>query len=72
MKFLLLYFLAGAIVAVWTAINQLQIDSVSGQSQKNNNFAYLTAYILIAMAWPVSVAVSIYSIVQTIFLRELQ
>ena len=65
MKILVLYFLAGAMVAVWTAINQNSFES-SDRSPRTEitGVSYLPAYIFIGLAWPVSLFVSIYSVVQ--------
>ena len=71
MKFLLLYFLFGAIIAIWTSINQNKIEQVSKIHKKNTGIPYLFAYTLIAMAWPVSVVISIYTLIETIFASEI-
>lgn len=69
MKALLLYFLVGAIVAVWTAINQIQIQAEE-PDEEGTVGSYFAAYILIALAWPVSVIVSVYSLVSSIFVKD--
>lgn len=67
MKPILIYFLIGAIVAVWTAINQMYMETEEGEESPGT---ILPAYILIALAWPVSVIVSIYSLVQNLLADE--
>ena len=69
MKALLLYFLIGAIVSVWTAINQIQIEA-EDPDEDGTPGSYAAAYILIALAWPVSVIVSIYSLLSSIFVKD--
>ncbi len=71
MKLLLLYFLLGAIVAVWSAINQTQLESKNNTTNNAPSVSYFFAYVLIAMAWPVSVIVSIYSLLQGLLAKEL-
>lgn len=53
MKYLALYFLFGAIVAVWSAIN----------AQRANLASMLPAYALVALLWPLSLVVSVLSLV---------
>jgi len=67
MKSMLIYFLLGAIVAVWTAINRERIPVEDDPSQEQKGVALLPAYIIIAIAWPVSVIVSVYSFVMSMF-----
>ncbi|MCK9460263.1 MAG: hypothetical protein M0R80_11535 [Proteobacteria bacterium] len=53
MKYLTLYLLFGAMVAVWSAIN----------AQRANLASMLPAYALVAILWPLSLAVSVLSLV---------
>ena len=53
MKYLILYLLFGAMVAVWSAIN----------AQRANLASVLPAYALVALLWPLSLAVSVLSLV---------
>lgn len=53
MKYLTLYLLFGAMVAVWSAIN----------AQRANLASMLPAYALVALLWPLSLAVSVLSLV---------
>ncbi|MBN2716907.1 MAG: hypothetical protein JXX14_13730 [Deltaproteobacteria bacterium] len=69
MKTLLLYFLIGAIVSVWTAINQVQVEGEEPEEEGPTG-SYAAAYILIALAWPVSVIVSVYSLLSSIFVKD--
>lgn len=66
MKVIVLYFLIGAIVAVWTAINQNQLEREFPPEESENKPSYMAAYVLIALAWPLSVAVSVYSFVSNL------
>ena len=69
MKTLLLYFLIGAIVSVWTAINQIQAETEEPDDDGTTG-SYAAAYILIALAWPVSVIVSLYSLLSSFFVKD--
>jgi hypothetical protein len=69
MKALLLYFLIGAIVSVWTAINQQQVE-LEEEEEDGAGGSYAVAYILIAIAWPVSVVVSLYSLLSSLFVKD--
>ena len=69
MKALLLYFLIGAIVSVWTAINQQQAEPDDDEDEGSRG-SYAVAYILIAIAWPVSVVVSLYSLLSSLFVKD--
>ena len=69
MKAMLLYFLIGAIVSVWTAINQQQTEEEE-QDEDTSTGSYAVAYVLIALAWPISVIVSIYSLLSSIFVKD--
>ena len=69
MKTLLLYFLIGAIVSVWTAINQVQVEAEE-PDEEGTAGSYAAAYVLIALAWPVSVIVSVYSLLSSIFVKD--
>jgi len=69
MKALLLYFLIGAIVSVWTAINQQQVE-LEEEEEDGVGGSYAVAYILIAIAWPVSVVVSLYSLLSSLFVKD--
>ena len=63
MKYVALYFLIGAVTAVWTAINQARIER-SDQSQERTPLgAMLGAYLMIALAWPLSVVVFLYGLI---------
>lgn len=62
MYYIALYFLIGAIVAVWTAINQSRLDSeVEGEKQRLGP-GMIGAYALIALAWPVSIVAFVYTV----------
>jgi hypothetical protein len=62
MYYIALYFLIGAIVAVWTAINQSRLDRGGAEGDKRPLFDMLGAYLLIALAWPVSVIAFFYTL----------
>jgi ABC-type lipoprotein release transport system permease subunit len=63
MKFLLLYLLAGMIVAVWTAINQQRADRAMAEAQRLPFGDLVSAYLMIALAWPLSLAVFVMALV---------
>ena len=70
MKIIIIYFLIGAIVSIWTAINQMEYQAEQNSASQLDSVeraSYLAAYILIALAWPVSVIVSVYSLIQILF-----
>jgi hypothetical protein len=62
MYYVALYFLIGAIVAVWTAINQSRIEREDEGSEKLGRLGMISAYALIALAWPISVVAFVYSL----------
>jgi len=61
MYYLALYFLAGAIVAVWTAINQSRVEQ-DPTEPRPRGFEMIGAYALIALAWPVSIVAFVYTL----------
>jgi len=64
MRYLALYFLVGAIVAVWTAINAQR--SAAGQppdEPRPNLASMLPAYALIALVWPLSLVLFVLALV---------
>jgi hypothetical protein len=64
MRYLALYFLVGAIVAVWTAINAQRVASEEPPDGLRANLAsMLPAYALIALAWPLSLALFVLALV---------
>lgn len=63
MKFLLLYFLIGAVTAVWTALNQARLERRERSEDKVPFAAMLGAYLMIALAWPLSIVVFVYGLV---------
>ena len=63
MNWVLLYFLAGLIVAVWTAINQLRLEKTKADEDHPRRSELISAYVMIALAWPLSLAVFAYAIV---------
>ena len=64
MKYLTLYFLIGAIVAVWTAINaQRTIAHQDPAEPRANLVSMLPAYALVALAWPLSLALFVLALV---------
>ena len=64
MKFLTLYFLFGAMVAVWTAINAQRSAARQPSDEPRPNLAsMLPAYALIALAWPLSLVLFILALV---------
>ena len=69
MTYLGLYFLFGAIIAVWTAINHIKLEKQHNKNSKSNGLM-LWAYILIAVVWPLSVLVSVYAIVSHVIQAE--
>jgi len=67
MKYVLLYFLIGAVTAVWTAINQTRIERQTDPEKRAPAAAMLGAYLMIALAWPLSVVVFVYGLVSYLF-----
>jgi len=63
MKFVLLYLLAGMIVAVWTAINQQRASSDLPDDERPAARELVPAYAMIALAWPLSLAVFVMALV---------
>jgi hypothetical protein len=66
MKPFLIYLIIGAIVAIITALNQSNIHSKDDKDFDDPLSFHIIAYFLIAIAWPVSVIVSVYSIVTSL------
>ncbi|HUT78478.1 MAG TPA: hypothetical protein VM285_12370 [Polyangia bacterium] len=62
MRFLLLYLIAGLIVAVWTAINQLRAARGLSEEERPATRDLITAYAMIALAWPLSLAVFVVAL----------
>lgn len=64
MKYLALYLLIGAIVAVWTAINaQRTADEEVPGEPRANLASMLPAYALVALVWPLSIALFVLALV---------
>lgn len=63
MHYLILYLLVGAIVGVWTAINNINMDPARPDGRKLRTSSLLLACLFVALAWPVSIVIFIYSIV---------
>jgi hypothetical protein len=64
MKYLALYFLLGAMVTVWTAINAQRSAAKQPPTEPRPNLAsMLPAYALIAFAWPLSLALFILALI---------
>jgi hypothetical protein len=63
MKFLLLYLLAGLIIAVWTAINQQRAEQKLAEGERLPMRDLVSAYVMIALAWPLSLAVFVLALV---------
>ena len=63
MKFLTIYFLIGAMVAVWSAINAQRAAIPDPEAPRANLVSMLPAYAIVALLWPLSLAVSILSLV---------
>lgn len=61
MYYVALYFLAGAIVAVWTAINQTRLEPESDEPKRPGPSTF-GAYALIALAWPLSIVLFVYTL----------
>ena len=62
MNYLLLYFLVGAIVAVWTAINNLSEPGAELNEPRRSSSSFVAACALVGLAWPVAVGIFVYSI----------
>jgi hypothetical protein len=65
-KYLSLYLLFGAIVAVWSAINYKDDPGASPDpelSPRARMTSMLAAYVLVALVWPFSIALFVYSLV---------
>jgi hypothetical protein len=64
MKYLALYLLIGAIVAVWTAINaqRTAVEETPGEPRANLA-SMLPAYALVAIAWPLSLTLFVLALV---------
>lgn len=63
MKILVLYMLSGMIVAVWTAINQQRADRVLPAEERPRTGVLIPAYVMIALAWPLSLGVFLMALV---------
>ena len=63
MNYLILYLLVGAIVGVWTAINNINMESIRPDGRKLKTSSLLLACLLVSLAWPVSIVIFVYSIV---------
>jgi hypothetical protein len=61
MYYIALYFLVGAIVAVWAAINQSRIEPEDDEPRRPV-WGMFGAYALIALAWPLSVVLFVYTL----------
>jgi hypothetical protein len=71
MKYLLLYLLVGAIVAVWSALNNVGRSVEEPElPPRIRAVSVLSAYALVALLWPLSLALSIYAIVVGLSNRE--
>ena len=69
MNYILLYFLAGAIVAVWTVINNLGAEFEGTPDRRLRPHALIAVCIVIALAWPISVIVFLYAIFTSLLRR---
>ena len=69
MNYVLLYFLAGAIVAVWTLINNLDTEPEGKPGRRLRSLDLIAACIMIALAWPISVIVFLYAIFTSLVRR---
>ncbi len=72
MTYLTIYLLIGLIVAVWTAINQVASgdDWPEADTRGASSPQLPIAYVLVALAWPLSLAVMIYAVAKGL-MREL-
>lgn len=62
MNYLLLYFLVGAIVAVWTAINNLGEPIIGADDRESRRSSFVAACVLVGLTWPLAVGIFVYSI----------
>lgn len=72
MNYVILFFLVGAMISVITAIVQSVTREKKSSELKGDLFSSSTmlgAYILIALAWPLSVAVFLYAVIGGIVAR---
>ena len=69
MNYILLYFLAGAIVAVWTAINNFDIEPEGNSGRRLGPSALIAVCVMIALAWPISVIAFLYAIFTSLLRR---
>ena len=64
MNYLALYFLIGAIVAIWTALNNLRLtQSREDGGSPIRGTSLVAACLLIALAWPLSLLVFFYALI---------
>jgi hypothetical protein len=71
MRYFVLYLLIGAIVAVWSAINNKGDASIEPALPPRARItSMLAAYALIAAAWPLSIALFVYALVVGLLTRE--
>ena len=72
MTYIALFLLIGAIVAVTVAIVQTISSSKNSTHEESllSRTTLLGAYVLIALAWPISLTVFIYSIIGGIAARQ--
>ncbi len=66
MNYLLLYFLVGAIVAVFTVINNQNRETPTPDGRELRPTTRLAAIVFIALAWPLSVVVFVYAILSSL------
>ena len=69
MNYILLYFLAGAIVAVWTLINNLDTELEGNPGRRFRPPVLIAVCPVIALAWPISVIVFLYAIFTSLLRR---
>ena len=62
MSYVLLYFLVGAIVAVWMAILQARREALGGGEEAKGS-ELVGAYIMIGLAWPLALGAFTYSLI---------
>jgi len=71
MSYVVLYFVIGAIIAVWTGINQLGRENIDLEATAREGRTVLfIAYVMIALMWPLSIVISFYTIISQLLLRE--
>jgi hypothetical protein len=64
MRYLALYLLLGAMVAVWTAINARRTAAAPRPGEPRPNLAsMLPAYAIVALAWPLSLLLFVLALV---------